>query len=495
MSTSVHAHELTSVLVEENVQRQAATPLVPGSRAADYRRYQVFCVAWAASVLFHMAQSRLFTTELHYALLTGAAIALMLRPASMLRLSALMALQLYEGLVRLPYVPNHWVFAIFINLTILQAYFYLAFQRRSLRVDKAELIRTFAPVVRVEVIILYLVVVLHKLNWGFLAPDVSCAALLLKAQNLDGVLPVPPAFATYNIYFTLAVETLIPVLLMFRRTRNAGLLLGVVFHFIIAFNSLNGFYDFSGMIFAAYLLFASYSFSDTVVAFYHRLAQQRGRIRERLAPFNFRNVAGLAALFFTGLLLVAVLTTRSKDYFRVVWALYGAVFILLFLFSLRRSSQLTANTGLRLPGAAFLLVPVLVLVNGLTPYLGLKTETAYAMFSNLRTEGGVTNHLFIPVSTQVFGYQKDMVEIVSSSDPELQKIARRNQIIPYFQFKNHVAIARPAQVDYLRNGTRHSFTRAAAAPTDDLLHRSSFLMRKLMLFRAVAKAEPQPCEH
>lgn len=41
------------------------------------------------------------------------------------------------------------------------------------------------------------------------------------------------------------------------------------------------------------------------------------------------------------------------------------------------------------------------------------------MFSNLRTEGGLSNHLFIPRVLSLGGYQEELAEIVARDDPDL----------------------------------------------------------------------------
>ena len=59
---------------------------------------------------------------------------------------------------------------------------------------------------------------------------------------------------------------------------------------------------------------------------------------------------------------------------------------------------------------ALLIFPVLVLFHGFSPYLGLRTVPAFSMYSNLRTEGGLTNHWFMPSrALRVAGFQEDLV--------------------------------------------------------------------------------------
>ncbi len=72
------------------------------------------------------------------------------------------------------------------------------------------------------------------------------------------------------------------------------------------------------------------------------------------------------------------------------------------------------------PGLA--LLPLLVFAQGLAPHLGLKNTQAFAMFSNLQTGGGVTNHFLLPASLQRWDTLRDLVTIRSSSDPVLAKL-------------------------------------------------------------------------
>lgn len=465
-----------------------------GNSMADATRYAIFCVLWAIATLFHMAQSRIYTSQLHYVLLTLAAIALILKPASVLRLLTFIALQLYEVLFTLPNISNHWVFTTFVNLTIMQALFYLVIKKGTFQIDRVDFIRLFAPVVRVELLLLYFFVVLHKLNWDFLAPASSCAVLLYKAQHLEALLPASSALMVANIYLTLFIETLIPLLLFFRITRNAGLFIGLCFHCVIAFNSYNGFYDFSSMVFAIYFLFTDYKFSNNVASIYWKNRSRWSKIKQQFAHFSILNVFVWVALFSSALLILKLVSKAFVDYSQGLWGAYSFLFILIFILSLRKNNQPKSSPVFSVQSGAFLLFPVIVFLNGISPYLGLKTEYSFAMFSNLRTEGGITNHLFIPVSAQVFGFQ-DMVEIVSSSDPELQKIADENKLLTFFQFKNHVADHHPAYVRYVRNGQPHTFALATTPANDELLHKSFPLLRKTMRFRLINKVGSQPCQH
>jgi hypothetical protein len=62
------------------------------------------------------------------------------------------------------------------------------------------------------------------------------------------------------------------------------------------------------------------------------------------------------------------------------------------------------------------LLPVALVLFGMTSHLGLRTAGNFSMFSNLRTEGDVSNHLLFGSNPiKIWGYQEDLVEIVDAS--------------------------------------------------------------------------------
>jgi hypothetical protein len=462
-------------------------------------QFKAFRSLWGVATLFHLAHSDLFGTRFHYILMTLVAVWIIFKPAMGVFL-LLISLQLVDAFDNMPVTSNHWLFTAFVNLTIIQALLYQVVKNKSFRVDESRWLETFAPVVRIELLLLYFYAVFHKINAGFFTPATSCATDLLKAQHLDAIMPLSPAIFMANAYFTLLVEAAIPVLLCFRRTRNWGILIGVVFHFILAYSSYNAFYDFSSMVFALYVLFISPSFFATLVA-----AGRKWKgvlLKEGPPAFSPVRLLMLLGLWLAGMVAVLIVTRRlyvpASSYWYVFWTVFGLAYIALLAWFMRTragsKADETASLSFSVPRASFLLVPILVFLNGLCPYIGLKTENSFAMFSNLRTENNITNHYIIPASFQVFDFQKDVVEIVSSTDATLQKAAAENKLMVFFEFKNYVAKKRPARVTYLRNGQRQEFVLQAAAPGDELLTRD-LILGKLLRFRTISKTEPQPCAH
>ncbi len=448
-----------------------------------------------------MANHRVYAVSLAYFLLTIAAVLLIAKPASVNRLIVLVVLQVSQVFINMPAVSNHWLFTAFVNLTILQSFIYLAFRGKTFVINKEALLKTFAPVVRIELLILYFYVVFHKLNADFFTPQISCATDFLLSQDSTGLLVQNKTLVVMNAYVTIGIEALIPILLCIRRTRNAGVLIGLVFHCVLAFNPRNGFYDFSSMIFGTYVLFMSENFTGRVYRIHQAMVEWKNRRKKYLGDLTLQR---LAAIFVVGIMLLGVfiamlLLLNKKDFFRdVFWSAFSFSFIGIFLLSLFKARKQTvpfSKHPFKLPAWSFAIIPLAVFLNGLSPYLGLKTENSFAMFSNLRTEGMKTNHLIVPVTSQLFDYQKDLVEVVSSTDTLLAKTARENQLMAYFSFKNYINAKKPTRVEYIRHGQPTVFERDNPATHGDLLQPIPITLRKFLSFRTISKYDPQPCNH
>ena len=76
------------------------------------------------------------------------------------------------------------------------------------------------------------------------------------------------------------------------------------------------------------------------------------------------------------------------------------------------------------------IVPAVVVVNGLTPYVELKTQASWNMYANLRTAGGDTNHLLVPRTFPITSPQDDLVEVVDSDDAVLATYRRLGFLLP-----------------------------------------------------------------
>ena len=493
--TGTESHKAQNREVSQSLGQEARHPL-------DVRTITLFAFMWAVFTFFHQSRPAYWTRTPIEALQTAAAILVLFRPTHLGAFLALVLIQLADLIYTLPYITNHSLFAMFVNLTIVLAAGLHTVTRPGIPLDHTRLLRLFAPAVRIQVLVLYFFVVLHKLNWDFFNTAKSCAVdhtlhlsgLVARVVG-RGVFPDSEFARIAVIAGTLAFEAAIPLLLLFRRTRVAGVALGLVFHYILG---LNIYHDFSGMVFALYLLFLPIDFADRVMGKWEAL---RTRIRLSVPDVFGRTIPAGAWLAVTaiGILLVTKNTWRMlHPIFFGVWVLYGISALLVFgLLVYSGRNALYRGNEFR-SHVALLIVPLLVFLNGIMPYLGLKTEHSFAMYSNLRTEGGTTNHLFIPVSLQIFGLQKDLVTITQSTDVYLRSFAENGTAVPYFLL--HARIVSLADegrknigVTYTREGLSRNVTNAEADA--ELTAPIPWIYRKLMLFREVDVSPPGMCRH
>ena len=80
----------------------------------------------------------------------------------------------------------------------------------------------------------------------------------------------------------------------------------------------------------------------------------------------------------------------------------------------------------------------------MNPYLGLRTAGTFSMFSNLRTEGKVSNHLLLSKNPiKIWNYQEDIVKFISVDKKLAQKYDNRlNKLqgygLPVVEFRKFI---------------------------------------------------------
>ena len=447
---------------------------------SEQKTYSTFCVLWGLATLFHLVAKDPWPAPLLSTLLAAAALYLLHRPSESHRLVLLAVLQMCESWTMAPFISNHWLFTGLVNLTLLQAYARLAWAGRTFAVEPGALYRTFVPIVRLELIILYFFAIFHKLNADFLDPQTSCAVHFYAAQlqslpfSLAGAVP---------IYLTLAVEAAIPLLLCWAPSRNAGILLGLLFHAAVGFNPISEFYNFSSMIFALLFLFAPLRLDASWPT---RRFFESARWGDM--TFSGKSLLAIGAVVVgVGLLVVLNnLVTAPAELVLPLWGLYSTGLIVLFVLLPKAPPARPAFSFRPWP---VLLVPLLTGLNGCSPYLGLKTETAFAMYSNLRTEGGQSNHLLVPAGVQVFGFQRDLIEIKDSSSGFLASLAQRKLMLPFFEVRAVLQQHPNTSLTYERHAS------PSVSPSAQLRQPIPWPLRKLLYFRPVALSGRQPCFH
>ena len=446
---------------------------------------RLFAITWAMATFVHLwANPASLSFLRHPGLLGGVhavlallALAALLRPDALGWLIALALLQVYSAWLEMPFIGNHWLLVALVALGFLAAVLSTSVKQAS-RWDREAIIARFLPTARTLLLFFYSFAAFSKLNHGFFTPARSCgrfyAAELANAYSLPA-----PATSGWSAWIpvigTVAIECSIPLLLLFRRTRYWGVVLGLAFHGLIGLDPVHLFTDFSSVLLALFLLFLPGDFA---------LRVQWNTAR--------RAAAGVAAaltlaLWFSRGGMPEWLMAAGQIFWFVYYAAM-AVAVVIFLVKVRPRAE---PYGLRIRPRWLVLVPLLAVFNGLTPYLELKTGFGWNMYSNLATVDGRSNHLLIRRTLPLSGAQRHLVRILASDDPGLQPYARDGFLLALPQLRAYVSRNPSVRLRYELDGVVHDDARAGADP---LLDRPvPAWQEKLQLFRAVDSENPPRC--
>lgn len=270
------------------------------------------------------------------------------------------------------------------------------------------------PLLRAEVVVLYVAAALAKLNDVYLDPATSPAGVLagkvawFAPTSFDG-----DWRATVAVWGSLAVEAALPVLLLVPRTRRVGLVLGLAFHGVLA---ASGTVPFTALMLALYVGFLpAGAVGWPVVPAIARRGRTRTRRTEGLPlvagdgstragrPADLPLVAAaLVGLWATGALVGldpgrtdgSVLATLTRLVLLAsVLAAIAAV--------LRRGTAAGASTPSGRPRGVFVAGAAVLVLCAASPYLGWRTGDAFTMYSGLRTSPSGWNHVLLPSAVRL----------------------------------------------------------------------------------------------
>ena len=477
------------------------------ARAPDLRQ-AFFGASFALAVAFHLVGAgQDHTRSIILAVLWGATAALWVRPRSSAALALLAGAVLYEYVGRSPVASNHHLFLACIAAVIVGAAGWQLARTRSL----TGLYDTLAPPGRWLIVPLYVFGTWHKINTDFLDPDVSCAVALwdrlVDPIGLDGVLWMQYA----AIYGTFVVEIVAMLLLLSPRHKLWGMLVGVPFHVLVGWATMAFYMDFSVATLAVYALFLPRDLLDRV----------RQEVGAWAFPGAWAGFATIVALGCGGAYLWQV-SAGSLGAFGWVWgpehfASYGprvlpgwmvrkaAMFPLFTAYVGAAMALIVAGLawrirpvegGLRAPAPVLLAVPALYFVNCLAPYVGGHTEHTLAMYSNLRTEEGRSNHLFLPVLPEGFGYQRHVARRIRSNLPGLRRSGPDRAIVTYELGRALRRKGPDGWATFDVGGTRYD-TRTMSADERQALGMGPAgpVLSAVLRFRVVDGVDPVQCRH
>jgi hypothetical protein len=337
----------------------------------------------------------------------------------------------------------------------------------------------FAPTARIVLLVGYSFAAFAKVNTGFLDATQSCAVFLANRTLSFWQLPQldpgtgPAAFVPIAV---MVVELAVPVLLLVRRTRRFGVVVAVVFHVVLTLDLPRHFFDFTTVLVPLFLLFAPPAVTAAI---------------DRHLPRS--SVAGGAPWYaIAAAAVVSTALPRIEAVHAVVVVLSWPVWLGLagiVVWTVVRMPWRAERVSLRPVGLGWVVVGLVVL-NGLTPYLELKTATAFNMYSNLMTGSGDTNHLLVPGTLGLRDDLDDLAIVLDGEEDGLGDYVDSGFALPMLNLRDHLAEHDEAVV-FDRDG---QIVRSIEDPTEP--GSQPWWQEKLLLFRAVPIDTDAPvCQH
>lgn len=441
------------------------------------------CWALAVVVHYHFGHS---TLGVFGALEVLAAVLVLSFPANWRLLAVLAAAQIVAYVSRMPVASNHYTVMLFGNIAVLVAT-WTAWRKHPDPARSEAVYRQLQALMPWLLVVLYFWGTLHKLNTAYLNPEVSCGAeLMSRLESAVGFQPAPLT-AWLAILSTFLCEGGALFLLATRWGWAPAVVFILPFHLAIGATGFAYYVDFSALMLAMFVPL----YDD------ERLAPVR-RLWLRLAPYLEKLRAARRALPALGLLLVYLYVSLSTSSVRFGPELLVAGSLGCLLYAGLAACALHAFRHRRLSGARPLgplpvglaAVVVVFFLNGASPYLGFKTESSIAMYSNLRTEGA-NNHLFVPEGWQLTNLQTP-VRIHRTTIKSLKRYRRNELGVTWFELWRAVKESPGGTVKYSVDGTQQVYDGGRG---DQAPYTPPWLLEKLWRFKPVSFRTPQPCTH
>jgi hypothetical protein len=430
------------------------------------RTYGIAVVAHLAgnAPIIRVPEGQWLTVSIALSIPLGiAALALIVSPSRVL-LGTTAVLVLASLWTDLPYIGNHWLVIGFVAVAVLASL--------AMRDPWA----WFSVTGRWVLLGFYSFAAFAKLNTGFFDPGTSCGVFYAN-QSLSSF--GLPAFDTHSPFAWLLVagpvmtEMSVPILLAFTRTRRIGVLVALTFHTIISADLDQHFYDFTAALVMLLCLFLPES-----------------TLRELEAGAGRRTRVFAAGIAVCLLSVAAAVLPQSGATVAIIDVL---PFVAWFPFAgwliskVARGGLGPSPVPMRPPSAVTWLLLAVIVANGLSPYLELKTAFGFNMYANLVTVAGESNHLIVRDTLHLSHAQDHLLTVVDTNDPGLRHYADDGYLIPERNLLDYLARHPSATVVVSDADGRRTLDGSDGV-------RLPLLVSKLLLFRAVDEHDPPRCQ-
>jgi hypothetical protein len=447
----------------------------------------VFTVTWSIAVLFHVAGNTRLAPEWGRAVLGVAAVALLARPGSRRLASVLAVAVLVNVWLEAPLLSNHWLLHGLIAMIVLGG-------AGLVRGHGGDAMARMLGPLRLLLLAFYLFAAVAKLNTDFFDPLVSCGVFYLEESvtswGLGGLVEGWSSSAQRVVAIAVAgIELTIPFLLVVRRTRAIGVVAALSFHFVLALDRTHQFFDFSAVLTALFLLFLPSSGISGIVA---RVDGLRATLANRWpSGSELLRLVGLAGAALVVLIASGPGEWPAPPLLRGVgvaaWIVYGAGTIAIVAGAARRADGPVERLLPVRPPLLLLAVPALAVLNGLMPYLEVKSAASWNMYSNLAVVDGESNHLLVPGGVALTDAHERLVEITAAEGINLDFYIDTDWRVPEVMLTDHLADRPGTVVNGLVAGDQVRYEGGAGGARP-------LWQRKFQVFRAVDGEGPVGCQ-
>jgi hypothetical protein len=435
-------------------------------------RFRIFARLWGVAAVAHVvgnwAQPDLPHPVGWVNLAVGlVAIAVILFPQRLVLL-VLCALVPVSVVLEMPFLGNHWLVAGLASLAIL--------------VTGARQPQAFAGA-RLVLLVFYSFAAFAKLNSGFFDPTASCAVFYtnqwLGSYGLPAIVPQSVG-AELAIIGTVLVEASVPILLLSRRTRYTGVVVGTAFHTLISFDLDQHFFDFTAVLLPLFFLFLPDRAVEEIAGSFGRLPQwTRSTVR-----IVFASVAAWLVLVSV-FPLVPLTAPMVLTWPFFLWVPFSAWWVWRLVRARAPGQRFSWRAG---PALAVVAITIL---NGLTPYTEVKTAYSFNMYANLLTAAGESNHFVVRDTLRLRHDYSPLVEVLESNDPGLLAYREQGYLIAMPELRRYLAGRPDTSLVYEVEGQRHEVARAG---DDPLLSDPGPWWWGYLPLRAVDRQSPPRCQ-
>lgn len=431
----------------------------------------LFSVLWALFHLVHTLRHDPPNEPLTWLTLSAAAW-LLTQPRSRAALNSLATIQIITFAIHAPDVYNHALITTVANLAILTHNARSWWRARSERApakDEAQW-PPLARSLRTLLVVAYSAAALAKLNAGFFNPDGSCALTLtqLALEPIPVAISLPAWLALALPWGIALTELAIPALLLHPRSRVLGVIIGMVFHYLIAISPTVPGLGFTSMIFAFLALFLHPNTSAAILRS-PPFASLYASIDSSSAQGCWRRCFWAVLVVFGSYVYGMVTLASNPANWRSVAVIVTVVAVVLVWRAVGEGLRWGVGAAGRAFGIGWSDAPLLmlVLVVAASPYLGLGTAPVFTMYSNLRTEGGISNHFLFPRAPWSTA-QDEFVRVIRTGNRSVNRLANVGAQEPYaltlHELRRRMGASPDSLLIYEYRGERYEFQRASDDP-------------------------------